>query len=215
MKLRQMAYSNIKHNLRKYVMYFLSLCFSVFTVYAFLGLMFNDAVELIFQSDMRYRVILLSFGVIIVVFVFFFMLNANNSFIRARKKEISMYSLFGMPNGKIGKLLFIETLMVGITALIAGIGLGIFFSKLTAMILLNMIVPDYVGTVAFSVSVPSVFITASVFIGIFCVLGLGGLFIINRFELVDLFKGDKTSEGNPKGSWILLAVSLGLIGYGY
>ncbi len=215
MKLRQMAYSNIKHNFRKYAMYFLSLCFSVFTVYAFLGLMFNDAVELAFTSDIRYRSLLFGFGIIIAVFVFFFMLNANNSFIRARKREISMYSLFGMTNSKIGKLLFVETLMVGMSALVVGVVLGIFFSKLTAMVMLNMTIPDYAGSVAFSVSIVSVAITALIFIIFFCILGLSGLRVVNKFELVDLFKGDKVSEGNPKGSWLLLAASLALMGFGY
>ncbi len=215
MKLKQMAFSNIKHNFRKYAMYFLSLCFSVFTVYAFLGLMFNDNVNQAFIHKERYQALLLAFGVIIAVFVFFFMLNANKGFIRARKKEISMYSLFGMPNGKIGKLLFIETLIVGVSALIVGIALGIFFSKLTAMILLNMTLPEYAGSVSFNVSAIGVAITAGLFLCFFCIIGLSGLRLINRFELVDLFKGDKVSEGNPKGSWILLIVSLGLIGYGY
>ena len=215
MKLGKWALSNIKHNHKKYAMYFFSLCFSVFTAYAFLGLVSNESVAFAFKSDTRYRGMLNSFGVIIGVFVFFFMLNANNSFIRARKKEISMYSLFGMSNGKIGKLLFLEMMMVGALALIVGVGFGIFFSKLTAMILIKMTIPDYAGQVAFGVSVKSILITAGIFFSFFCVLGLSGLRVINKFELVDLFKAEKASEGKRKGSWILLIISALFIGAGY
>ena len=215
MKLSKWALSNIKHNHKKYAMYFFSLCFSVFTAYAFLGLMSNESVALAFRSDVRYKGMLNSFGAIIGVFVFFFMLNANNSFIRARKKEISMYSLFGMSNGKIGKLLFLEMMMVGALALIVGVGFGIFFSKLTAMVLIKMTIPDYAEQLAFSVSIKSILLTTGIFFAFFCVLGLSGLRVINKFELVDLFKAEKASEGRRKGSWILLILSVVFIAAGY
>ncbi len=215
MKLRAIALSNIKHNLRKYAMYFFSLCFAVFTAYAFIGLMNNESVSFAYNADSRYKYLLMSFGLVIGVFVFFFMLNANNSFIRARKKEISMYSLFGMPSGKIGKLLFLETMIIGIAALVVGIGLGMFFSKFTAMVLIKMAIPEYSGEVTFSVNLTSMIITMGIFVAFFSALGLSGLRVINKFELVDLFKGEKVSEGKPKGSWILLIISLVLTGYGY
>lgn len=40
-----------------------------------------------------------------------------------------MYSLFGMTNGKIGKLLFLEIMLVGLAALVGGIAAGIFFQN--------------------------------------------------------------------------------------
>ena len=215
MNLRRLALSNIKHNYRKYVMYFLSLCFSVFTAYAFLGLMSNESVALAFKTDTRYQALLLTFGVIIGVFVLFFMLNANNSFIRARKKEISMYSLFGMSNGKIGKLLFMETMMVGTLAILVGLAFGMFFSKLIAMVLIRMAIPEYEGPVSFSINISGIAATTGIFVLFFCIIGLGGLRVINKFELVDLFKAEKASEGRLKGSWILLAVSAVFIGAGY
>lgn len=215
MKLRVMAISNIKHNFRKYALYFFSLCFSVFTAYAFLGLMQNKSVAAAFNTDTRYQAMLIAFGVIIGVFVFFFMINSNQSFIRARKKEISTYALFGMTNGKIGKLLFLETMIVGTAALVIGIGLSIFFSKFVAMILIKMTVSEFSGKVLFSIDVLSILATIGIFFIFFCVLGLSGLFAINRFELVDLFKAEKSSEGNPKGSWIILFISMALIAGGY
>ena len=102
-------------------MYFFSLSFSVFTAYTFLALMQNKYVLMAYTYDDRYKYMLMSFGIIIMVFVMFFLISSNNSFIKARKKEISTYSLFGMSNGRIGKLLFIETLIVGIVAIIVGI----------------------------------------------------------------------------------------------
>ena len=215
MKLTTLAMSNIKRNFKKYVMYFFSLSFSVFTVYTFLALMQNEYVSMAFTYDGRYRAMLKSFGIIIMVFVMFFLLSSNKSFIRARKKEISTYSLFGMTNARIGKLLFIETLIVGVTALIVGIGIGIFFSKLTAMVLLDISLATFTGNIKFTIAPRAAYITTIAFMSIFSLMGLSGLRVINKFELVDLFKAHKVSEGRTRGSVVVLILSLILIGYGY
>lgn len=215
MNLTTLAWNNIKRNLKKYMMYFFSLSFSVFTAYSFFSLMQNKYVIMAFTYDDRYRAILKSFGIIIMVFVLFFLLSSNKSFIRARKKEISTYALFGMTNGRIGKLLFLETMMVGMVSLIIGLGVGIFFSKLLAMILLNISVASFKGDVAFTFSIEAIFITVAIFLSMFSLMGLSGLRVINQFELVDLFKAQKVSEGRVKGSVIILSLSLILIGTGY
>jgi len=51
--------------------------------------------------------------------------------------------------------------------------------------------------------------------GIFCLMGLSGNRVINKFKLVDLFKGAKISEGRSKGSYFMLVLSLALIIGGY
>ena len=215
MKLITLALRNIKQNRKKYIMYFFSMSFSVFTTYTFLALMQNEYVKMAFKYDTRYRSLLTGFGIVILVFVLFFLISSNNSFIRARKKELSTYSLFGMTNGMIGKLLFIETMIVGIATLAIGISVGIFFSKLMAMFLLELSLSNFVGDISFSIELSSIYITDLIFLSIFCVMGLSGLRVINKFELVDLFKADKVSEGRSKGSKIVLVLSLLLIGAGY
>ncbi len=215
MKLSTLAVSNIKRNFKKYVMYFFSLSFSVFTTYTFFALTQNEIVLMASDYDMRYRSLLRTFAVIILVFVLFFLINSNKSFIKARKKEISTYSLFGMTNGRIGKLLFLENFIVGIVAIVIGIGAGIFFSKLMVMILLDIAFASFVGNVEFSISPNAAYITALIFIGIFSIISLSGLRVINKFELVDLFKASKVSEGRTKGSTLVLILSLIITGSGY
>ncbi len=215
MKLFTLAMRNIKLNLKKYIMYFFSMSFSVFTTYTFLSLMENEYVAMAFKYDLRYKYLLTSFGIIILVFVLFFLISSNNSFIRARKKELSTYSLFGMSNGMIGRLLFIETMLVGIAALSIGIAVGIFFSKLMAMFLLRLTLSGYTGDISFSIGAGSILITDLIFLSIFCFMGLSGLRVINRFELVDLFKAEKMAEGRSNGSIPVMIISLLLIGAGY
>ena len=215
MKLTALAVRNIKRSLPKYAMYFFALSFSVFTVYSFLALNFNEQVMAKLTYSDRYRALLTSFGVIIFVFVTFFLISSNNSFIRARKKEISTYSLFGMTNRKIGLLLFIETMIIGSAALVAGLGLGMFTSKLTAMVLLNLTLAHFVGDVKFVIAPEAIYLTIIPFLLVFGVMGLSGRRVIGKFELIDLFKAHKTLETRFTGSIILLLLSLLLIGAGY
>lgn len=215
MSLVSLAIRNIKNNFSKYIMYFFSLTFSVFTVYSFLALIYNEQVLSKFIYSSWYRAMLIGFGIVIFAFVMFFLISSNTSFIRARKREISTYSLFGMTNRKIGLLLFIETLMVGMVAIVIGLGLGIFSSKLVAMVLLNITLTHFVGDITFSIVPTAIRLTVIPFILVFCLMGLSGLREIKRFELVDLFKGGKVPETNFQGSVIVLILSLLLIGFGY
>jgi len=200
MSLFKLAFMNIKLNRKKYSMYIFSMSFSVFTAYTFLSLMQNETVKMAFEYDSRYRSLLLIFGIIIMVFVLFFLVSSNNSFIKARKKEISTYALFGMTNMKIGKLLFLETIIVGMATLVIGIGLGTFFSKLVAMFLLEISLSNFVGGIAFSIDLGSILITILLFFTIFCIMGLSGLRVILKFELVDA-PAEATIESITEKDW--------------
>lgn len=214
MSLTTLAFRSIKRNYTKYGMYFFALVFSVFTVYSFLVLLLNDDVLNAFMFSKHYESLLMSFGMIIFVFVVFFLISSNNSFIRARKREISTYALFGMTNRKIGKLLFIETMLVGCAALIVGISVGAFLSRLIAMILLNISLADFSGDLSFSLNPQAMYYTVIPFIFVFGLMGLTGLRVISKFELVDLFKAEQVAE-KSSGSILLLIVSPLMIGAGY
>ena len=116
MKLTTLAISNIKHNIKKYGMYFFAMCFCVFTTYTFLALINSESVLSKINDSSNYQSMFIGFSIAIFVFILFFLISSNNSFIRSRKKELSTYALFGMQNSKIGLLLFIETLFLGLVA---------------------------------------------------------------------------------------------------
>jgi hypothetical protein len=119
MNLLTLALRNIKLNRKKYMMYVFSMGFSIFTVYTFMALMQNEYVLLAFRYDSRYRMVLTSFGIIILVFVLFFLISSNNSFIRARKKELSTYACSECQiTGSAAA--FLETILVGAATLPSG-----------------------------------------------------------------------------------------------
>ena len=73
-------------------------------------------------------------SVFVTVVLAFLILYANNFLIRRRKRELGIYTLLGMPKGKISKILVYETLIIGIISLITGMLFGILLSQaLTAV----------------------------------------------------------------------------------
>lgn len=215
MKLTTLAINGIRHNIRNYIMYFVAMCFCVFTTYTFSALTLSDSVSTKLGTSNNYKVTFIAFGIIILVFVFFFLISSNKSFIRYRKREISTYALFGMSNSKLAWLLFLDTIIIGIAALIVGILVGIFFSKLMVMLLLKMVMADFSGNIQFTIDPLAIAITLGVFLLTFLIMGLSGRRIISKFQLVDLFKGEKVSEGKTRGSMALLILSVILIMLGY
>ena len=215
MNIGKLAFSNIRHNLKKYAVFFFAMWFCIFTTYTFLALTLSESVSNKLSDSSNYQSMFIGFGIAILIFTLFFLISSNNSFIRARKREISTYALFGMENSKIGRMLFFETLLLGLAALAAAILLGVFLSKLLTMILLKMVMSAYSGDIAFSIEPAAIIITCIMYLGIFAVMGLSGRRLISRFQLVDLFKGDKVSEGKSKGSYFMLILSVILILLGY
>ncbi|EUJ33502.1 putative metabolite uptake ABC transporter, permease protein [Listeria floridensis FSL S10-1187] len=213
MTLFDIAKKNIKHNFIHYFLYFASMIFSIMIYYTFVVLSKDPAViERIDRSD-KLSVAFSAASVILLVFVAIFILYSNNFFTRKRKKEIGLYSLLGLRKAQIGRLLFYENFIMGIGALIIGIVLGTFLSKLFVAILLNMMDYEVVSTFAFSWE--AVLSTGLVFLLITLFTSLLGFQIIYRNSLLDLFHSEAKREKSPRPSLILSIIALGFIGLGY
>lgn len=63
---------------------------------------------------------------IIVVFSFLFVLYSSSAFLKSRRKEFGLLSLFGMTHRQLLILIILESTVITIMAIGAGIGLGIF-----------------------------------------------------------------------------------------
>ncbi|MEX1308234.1 MAG: FtsX-like permease family protein, partial [Eubacteriales bacterium] len=216
MKLSHLALLNIRHNLKRYAMYLFAMVFCIFTVHTFLTLTYSESVlEAVSAGSNTYRTLFLVFALVVIAFTLFFLISSNNSFIRARKKELSTYALFGMTNGRIGRLMLMEVMMLGTVALVIGILLSLFFSKLVVMILLKLALANISGNVVFAIEPKAIVLTIGVYYFIFLLMGLTGLRVISRFQLVDLFKGDQIAEKRTGGSTALLIISIIMIVGGY
>lgn len=121
--------------------------------------------------------------------------------------------MLGVKKREVARMLFYENILMGLLALTTGIILGGLFSKLFIMILVKLMSFDV--TIKFVISYKAVLNTSIVFLGLFIIAALHGYTIIYRFQLIELFKSEKTGQKKPKASLLFALLSVAFIGTGY
>lgn len=217
----RLALRNVRKSYKDFLIYFLTLAFSVCLFYMFNSFQEQKAVMEVNQSQVEMIRILVDtmkyLSIFIAIVLAFLILYANNFLIRRRKKELGLYMLLGMPKGKISRILVYETVIIGSLSLVMGMFIGIFLSQILTTLTANMFeVPlDY----HFIFSENATILTILSFGIIFAIVMLFNTLILNRYKLIDLLQADKVMEKlrvkNIALSIILFVVSIILIGFAY
>lgn len=192
----KIAMRNVKKSFRDFLIYFLTLMFSVCLFYTFNSfqaqqemMVLNASQDTMMQSVSIFMMIL---SVFIVLILAFLILYANNFLIRRRKKEFGLYMLLGMPNQDISKILVFETACIGVVSLISGLFLGICFSQLLAIITARMLEVSVNYHFIFSFS--TLLWTIIAFSSIFLFLMFFNARIMRRQKLIELLSANKKQE---------------------
>lgn len=217
MSVFNIAYNNFKNNIKVYTMFFISMIFSVVILSNFLIMMDGEAMKVLGDMNEEYsKLILQVITVILVIFMFFFIWYASNIFLRNRKKEIGIYAFMGLDSSVIGKIYFIEMMLIGVSASIIGTTIGVVLSKFFQIVVFK--IADFNIDVTFNVSLNSIIYTVAIFMCIFLFMSIKGFISIVRSKIVDLLNANKKQEKMPKVNFIIYIIgiiSLFLIGYGY
>ncbi|MBC1501889.1 ABC transporter permease [Listeria weihenstephanensis] len=213
MTLFDLAKKNIKHNFIHYFLYFASMIFSIMIYYTFVSLAQDPAVVARIDKSAKLSTVFDASSIVLIIFVAIFILYSNHFFTRKRKKEIGIYSLLGLRKKEIGKMLFYENFLMGIGALVIGIGLGTLLSKFFVMVLLRVM--DFGGVSNFVFSLDAVINTVIIFVIITLITSFTGYRIIYRTTLLDLFHSESKREKTPKSNPVLAILSIVLIAFGY
>ncbi|MBZ2174327.1 FtsX-like permease family protein [Schnuerera sp. xch1] len=213
MTLFDVAKKNMKGNFKSYLIYFISMLFSVVIYYTFVSLQYSTEIVKGIESSEAMQSIFLVASVILILFVSVFMLYSNKTFARKRKKEVGLYSLLGLQRKTIGRMLFYENFIMGTVVLVIGIAVGTFLSRLFSMILIRLLgIAVDVGMVF---SLKAVINTTIVFISIILLTSIQDYRLIYKFKLIELFRAEQVGEQEPKASVIsgILAVLCLILGY--
>ena len=217
MSVFNIAYNNFKNNIKVYTMFFISMIFSVVVLSNFLIMMDGDAMKVLCDMNEEYsKLILKVITVILVIFMIFFIWYASNIFLKNRKKEIGIYAFMGLDSSVIGKIYFIEMMLIGVSASIIGTIIGVVLSKFFQIIVFK--IADFNIDVSFNVSLNSIIYTIIIFMCIFLFMSIKCFISIVRSKIVDLLNANKKQEKMPKVNfliYVIAIISLILIGYGY
>ncbi len=210
MSLFSLSLKNVKNSLSNYVMYFISIVFSVFIFFTFKSIQYNNALLVLSNSK---RVGINGASIVIAVFSFLFIYYSNAFFFNRRKQEIGIYNLLGMRKNNIARLFLYESFIISIGAIIIGVTLGFLFSKLMTMLLMKLM-GEFV-IVKMNLSIKALIQTIIIFIVIFVIISIRNTLAIKRKKLIGLLKKESEIKIQKKTSIILgiLGITLIIIGY--
>lgn len=216
MTLHNVAYKNVKGNLNKYVMYYLSNTLVVMVFFIFANFINNPQVKSVnvmgSMGVMASRTMLLC-EIVIVVFSMVFTTYSISSFLKSREKEFGLLSLFGLTKGEVRGYVMFENLIVSAASIATGLILGIIFSKLFFMAVTVILALDV--EIPFVISKIAVIITLITFVVLFQGISFIVSYKIKNNNIVELLKGDRTPKPVPKFSKVKAISSILLIVLGY
>lgn len=138
----KIVFKNVKKNVRDYGIYFLTLLISVSIFYAFNSIESQPAIrQMAYDGNGISKQMIALIGIVskfVAVMLAFLIIYANNFLLKRRKKEMGIFMILGMSDKKISLLFVGETLIIGILALLVGLGMGAFLSQGISVIALKM-----------------------------------------------------------------------------
>ena len=211
----KLALRNVRRSFRDYGVYLLTLTFGVCLFYTFNAIEGQGAMVYLSRNDnpMVSAILMLIniFSVFVAVVLACLILYADRFLLRRRKREMGTYLLLGLTQGQVSRLLFLETGVVGLLSLAAGLALGVPASWGMSALTLSMFEVDVSGLLGLSFSWRAAGKTVLYFGLIFLlVMGFSGL-EVSRARLIDLLQGERKNEvlkQRPLG-WAVVQLAAG------
>lgn len=210
MNFRQLALNNVKGNWRNYKAFLISSCLSIVVFFMYASFIYHPDVV---GGNISMRAMiskgLESMNYIVVIFSALFILYANSTFLRARKKEFGLLTLIGGTKSQLGRMIILEQLMLGSIAIVVGIGLGMLCSKLFFEALSVILKID--KTLPLVWNSKAIFITAGVYFILFLILSLFSVWTVGRLQIIDLLREARKQKVEPFAFTWLCVVGIGCI----
>ena len=220
--LPKIALGNVRKSLRDFSVFFITLVFGVCAFYAYASI--NDQTAVINLTELQSAAvsavmrILSGVSVFVAVILGFLVVYANRFLVRRRKREFGIYLTLGMGRAQVAAIMVMETLAVGVAALVLGLVLGVLLSQVMMYVTANLFEATIPGF-AFVFSPGAALSTLACFAAIFALSLLLNVREVSRYRLIDLINADKVSEKVKARSLpvsvVLFLVSLVLMGVAY
>lgn len=218
----KLSFRNITRSIKDYAIYFFTLVLGVTLFYVFNSvgsqaavLELNNSRKLIVDLLAK---ILSGMSILVVFILGALIIYASRFLIKRRNKEFAIYLTLGMSKRKISRLLFFETLMIGVISLGVGLLLGIGVSQLISVLIAKLFETN-MDKFTFVFSEKAFFDTILYFGLIYLIVIFFNTIIVGRLKIIELLQGSKKSEKaflkNPLLRAIVFVVSASVLGYAY
>lgn len=218
----KMSVKNIRRSFKDYTIYFFTLILGVAVFYVFNAL--GSQTVMLKLSNTMYEILELMNRILSGVSVFVscilgaLILYASRFLIKRRKKEFGIYLTLGMSKYKISRILFMETLLIGLLSLVVGLAAGVLVSQCMSVVVANLFDAD-MTRFRFVFSGAACIKTCGYFAIMYVLVMIFNSINISRCRLVELIQADRKNERvkmkNPWVCTVVFLVSAGLLGTAY
>lgn len=201
--LSKLALRNVKRQVGNYLIYFMTVSFTVAMLFAISNVIFSENLTaFILATDLKQG--LIGAVVFICTIVAFVLSYATSFMLKLRKREFGTYLTLGMTRKNILTIFISETVIICIGALAIGIVLGLFIYQGLMALMMNLLEMEFAIA---SYTVKGLVLTICLVLGIFLLASVASAAYLKRVSIYNLLHGDKKVEKAVKHPWIWFVVT--------
>ncbi|MDE7050845.1 MAG: FtsX-like permease family protein [Lactobacillus sp.] len=214
----KLSLTGIKSRFKDYLVLFSGLTFASAIFYMFMTLATNPAflkgsLSIAFQITQ----IVFGFGIaLLAIITFVYIVYANSFLLSMRQKDYGMYMMLGARTSKIGRLIFTETLVVGLLATLLGTVLGVALTQGVSSILISQLGLQIHKFVGFYL--PALFWTVAFFAILFFLAAFWNRHKLVKSNIINLLHEDQKPiklHRNKLWKFIEALLGIALLAVGY
>jgi len=214
--LTKLALGGIRSRFRDYAVLFSGLVISGAIFYMFMALATNS--EFIAKNaPVTGANFIFMFGAILLAIItLVYIVYANTFLMSMRQRDYAMFIMLGAKSNKIGQLIFLETVLIGLMATAVGVIVGIGLTVVTANILMAQLHAPLIGFSGFYL--PAVLSTFLFFIVLFVIAAFFNQRRLLKTPILQLLHADQTPNRiKQKRVWFVVQIiaAIVLLGIGY
>ena len=218
----KLSLKNIKKSFKDYAIYFLTLVLGVAIFYVFNAMDSQQAMLELNDAEKEIIGLMNEFlggvSIFVAIVLGFLIIYASRFLIKRRKKEFGIYLTLGMGKRDVSKILLMETFIIGIISLVAGLIIGIIASQFMSIVVANLFEAD-MSEFTFVFSKAAAIKTIFYYVIIYLIVMIFNVFAVTKYKLIDLLnafkKGEKIKVRSLGLSVVIFLIAAVILGIAY
>lgn len=208
--LSRLAVRNAKRSARDYLIYLVTVTFSLSMVYAFNLIVFSSEIRNLSYGMSAMTGIIIFISLIIVLVIGWLICYMTRFILEKRSREFGTYLLLGIPNRDVASLFVRENLLMGAAALMISLLVGSFLYQILDMIIMRIFQASY--QIQFQFSAKALALTAGYGAAIYLFAMARVRRQLSKIKICDLLYMEKKNEASAlktgKGHWTLFLAAV-------
>ncbi|MFF2093161.1 FtsX-like permease family protein [Paenibacillus sp. NPDC058174] len=206
----KLALSGMKSKLKDYLVLLAGLVISISIFYMFQTMAWNRSFTENNAVINSIQLVYVLGTILLSAITFFYILYANGFLLSLRQREFGLYMVLGARKDKIRMLMFIETVVLGMVSMAAGLGIGFGLSALVGRLMAQQLQADLTGY--YPVYGPAIGFTVLFFVALFVFSALWNQLKLARMQVLQLLHGSMRAD-RPwhSNGWKKVMVVVGVI----